>query len=154
MRSWSQDPQGYIEDRSIPVPFSGCWLWTGALSIKGYGIGSVNGNAQRAHRLAHVAFIGDIPLGLVVCHRCDVRSCVNPAHLFLGTQRQNLADMVAKGRSPRGAAAGGAKLTEASVLAIRQDTRAYSEVAEQYGIHPKSVGNIKRGFTWGHLHGS
>lgn len=71
-----------------------CWLWTGA---KGkWGHGSFQGSS--AHRFAYKQLVGPIPDGMFVCHRCDVGSCVNPEHLFLGTQRDNIHDAINKGR--------------------------------------------------------
>ncbi len=79
----------------------GCWLWTGSLFRGGYGQFR-SGPDPAAHRTAWVIAHGSIPDRLYVLHRCDVRCCVNPEHLFLGTHADNMADMVAKGRSPRG----------------------------------------------------
>jgi hypothetical protein len=75
-----------------------CQLWTGYVSKTGYGNFRVLGKTLRANRVAWELNIGSIPKGLVVCHRCDISYCVNPKHLFLGTQKENLQDMFAKGR--------------------------------------------------------
>jgi len=91
--------------RVIPEPNSGCWLWEGATLFNGYGVigrpGKHNGNVL-THRASWEVHVGSIPEGMYVLHRCDNRRCVLPDHLFLGTQADNLADMVSKGRSCRG----------------------------------------------------
>lgn len=76
-----------------------CWLWTGGKS-GGYGYFKVNGSTLRANRLAYEIEHGEIPEGMLVCHSCDTPACVNPAHLWLGTDKDNQADKVAKGRHP------------------------------------------------------
>lgn len=93
-----QNARQRIEERSIPEPNTGCWLWTGALNNKGYGhAGYGNRKTISASRLSYIAFIGD-PGELNVLHKCDTPSCVNPDHLFVGTQHENIKDCIAKGR--------------------------------------------------------
>jgi hypothetical protein len=89
-----------LEDKCIPVPECGCWIWTAYTLPNGYGKMSYGGHPPRfAHRLSFMAFKGEIPEGMSVCHKCDTPSCVNPDHLFLGTQSDNAIDMVRKMRS-------------------------------------------------------
>ena len=79
-----------------------CWLWTGGISHSGYGNFWYNGRSLSAHRASYQFNFGPIPEGKFVLHKCDVKICVNPMHLFLGTTDDNMADMVAKGRQAHG----------------------------------------------------
>lgn len=90
------------QERIIPEPNSGCWLWTGTVSSFGHGNVRIRGKLYQPHRLAWEEANGPIPPGLWVLHRCDVPSCCNPDHLFLGTNRDNMVDMVTKGRGVGG----------------------------------------------------
>lgn len=86
----------------IPEPNSGCWLWIGARRSKNYGaIGHSNGKTISAHRAAWLVYVGEIPDGICVLHRCDTPECVNPGHLWLGTHSENMQDMISKGRGNR-----------------------------------------------------
>lgn len=76
----------------------GCWLWTGARSTGGYGCLSVGGKQALAHRFSYEMAHGPIPAGKLACHKCDVRCCVNPDHIFIGTHTDNARDRAAKGR--------------------------------------------------------
>jgi len=88
----------FIESRIERIPFSGCWVWTGAAVEDGYGQISVDGAFKRAHRVVYELLVGPIPRGAKLLHRCDVPACVNPAHLYPGTQKRNVADCIERGR--------------------------------------------------------
>jgi hypothetical protein len=137
-----------------------CWVWRGSLDAWGYGRMLVDGGYRRAHRVAWIVANGEPPEGLLVLHRCDNRRCVNPAHLFLGTNAENMADMRAKGRSAgawqRGAQHPCARLTEADVIAIRARRAAgeqQRQLAKAYGVGEGAISQIVRGKTWAHLEG-
>lgn len=89
-----------FEAKIEPCPMTGCWLWSANLTRWGYGTISVNGQKKPAHRVAWLLYKHSIPDGLWVLHSCDVPSCVNPAHLFIGTHADNMRDMNRKGSLP------------------------------------------------------
>ena len=97
------DFRARIEARSVPVPESGCWLWLMARDPDGYGIYTVPAiGEQRAHRISYMAFVGPIPDGLQIRHKCDTPACVNPFHLCVGDHLANMDDMRRKNRAARG----------------------------------------------------
>ncbi len=142
-----------FEEKTMPVPESGCWIWMGASNSAGYGVFYLNGRMTTANRASYEIYRGRIPQNHFACHICDIPLCVNPNHLFTGTQQDNLRDMVRKGRhnGPRGEAHHLSKLTEKQVLAIREDTRKLREIAADYGVAHQIVSYIKRRETWAWL---
>lgn len=133
-----------------------CWLWTASKHIDGYGTIVVDGKYMLAHRLAWQLCYGPIPKGKCVLHKCDNPPCVGVHHLFLGTQSDNVADMVAKGRqsTARGERNALSKLTESDVLAIRalgnQNVRQI-DIAKQFGVKQCTVSSILLRQTWAHI---
>lgn len=139
-----------------PEPYSGCWLWTKGTRSFGYGNFFVKSPDlhQAAHRVSWEIYRGEIPEELCVLHRCDTPSCVNPDHLFLGTRRENSADMARKKRSTIGSRNPNSKLTEADVLAIRSSLESHSKIAKKYGVLFGNIKDIRRGRTWKHCGGN
>jgi hypothetical protein len=133
---------------------SGCWEWAGAAGPQGYGFIKHKDGAQlRAHRVAYELVYGPIPPGMFVCHHCDNPGCVRPSHLFLGTQRDNMADMVAKGRAARlsGERNGSAKLNAAAIDEIRKSNDTHDCLAARFSVSPSAIGLIRRRERWSHL---
>lgn len=129
-------------------PDTGCWVWTGPTIGLGYGYMK---DHEKAHRFSYRTQVGPIPDGLFVLHRCDNPPCVNPVHLFLGTNADNMADKKTKGRAARGAGNSNARLTEKQVLEIRSSSEPSSVQAQKYGVHVTHINRIKRGAKWAHL---
>jgi HNH endonuclease len=135
----------------------GCWNWNGCLNEHGYGLFGINNRSKLAHRIAYKITIKD-PDNLCVLHKCDNPKCVNPAHLFLGTKKENTQDMLKKGRDykPVGERSTTSKLTISDVVLIRQllSKRARGDVkrvAEKFKISKRHAYGIAAGETWSHL---
>ena len=139
-----------FEKHILPEPMSGCWLWNAAHGSHGYGHFGINGKVLSAHRVSFELYRSRIPEGLFVLHRCDVKSCVNPDHLFLGTQIQNLQDMTLKGHRScaRGESSGSAKLKSVDIEKIRKDDRSHRTIAKDYKVGKTTIGSIKSGKAW------
>jgi len=130
---------------------SGCWLWRGSRHGKGYGHFRVGGDIHKAHRIAYEIFRGSVSDGLLVCHACDNPACVNPAHLWLGTNDENLDDRQRKHRQAHGERHSRAVLTESDVLAIRGAVEPIVVLAERYGVTLSTIRHAKLGLSWKHL---
>lgn len=140
---------------------SGCWIWKGAKSRttrksgnEYYGYLNFMGKLQSAHRASWTLHYGNIPLGLNVCHKCDNTSCCNPKHLFLGTDKENAADKIKKGRQnlPRGENHHRAKLTNLMVSRIKamilSEEYSLSDIAKRFGVSSSCISEIKHEKNW------
>ena len=140
-----------IEAKVERIPEAGCWIWMGATQVRGYGEILSSNRKLLAHRASYEAFVGPIPKGMYVCHACDNVYCVNPNHLFLGTQKQNMQDMVAKGRSTKGEKNARAKLTEEQVKQIREMSESNSFIAKLFHVSTSNIQFIKTKKRWTHV---
>jgi hypothetical protein len=150
----------YYVDKNGPV-YEGlgkCWLWEGGIwGPGGYGCLKVDGNRVKAHRFSWLIHNGEIPKNMRVCHHCDNVLCVNPNHLFLGTDADNLSDMVSKERQNRGEERPAAKLTEDDVLEIKKiykkgsATYGARALGRKFGVSKTAIQHIIRGQNWSYL---
>jgi len=162
----------HVDRTSSP---KGCWIWTGTLNASGYGrikITFTDGTFERlAHRVSYRWWKGPIPMGLLVCHirACSDSTCVNPAHLYTGTDQDNTDDRVAVGNQPkgrthhmhlhpeyaaRGAAAGRSKLTDVQVRvarALHRRDHMIKSIARRFGVTATAISAIVHSKTWRHL---
>lgn len=118
-----------------------CWEWVAFLTKTGYGFFAVRpGKRALSHRVAYELYKGPIPKGMFVCHTCDNRKCVNPAHLFLGTNADNMADMVRKGRALK-------KITLQDKIIIALDSRPMTHIAKDFNISEAYVRKLKKEYN-------
>ena len=131
---------------------TGCWLWTGPQSDKGYGVFYIGTKNRHAHRISYEIFKGPIPPGLHILHSCDTPLCANPAHLRAGTVKENMADREARGRRDvRGEQIGTSKLTTQQVIEIKSSTLGLKALSEKYGVETQSIWRIRAGKSWAHV---
>ena len=145
----------------IPEPNTGCWLWIGFYGggKRNYPAISINSRPVPATRFAYQHFVGQIPSGLLVCHHCDTPQCVNPRHMFLGTNQENMSDRNRKFRQAWGERGGRAKLTAEQVREIRSIYKKgcskypgnAHELARRFKISPTTIYSIISGKSWFHL---
>jgi hypothetical protein len=156
-----------VEDRfwKFVGKTDGCWTWSGATRPFGYGVINLgidhNCKVEPAHRVSWSIHFGPIPPDMHVLHKCDNPPCTNPDHLFLGSNADNIADMVAKGRDQfnhmhrrLGTAHGMSKLTDDDVRAIRQERAAGAilrVLSEKYDVSIPTIDRVVKRQTWGHI---
>ena len=143
-----------FEDGYMPEPNSGCWLWIRSGNEQGYGSFWLNKRGMAAHRASWILHRGPIPEGMQICHKCDVPSCVNPDHLFLGTQQDNMDDCRRKDRMQRGEERAISKLRAEDIPAIRRRIGrgdSLASIGRDYGVRFQSIQAIRDGRTWTHV---
>ena len=150
--------RGTIQERFEAkfTKFEDCWEWEACKNDSGYGMFNFSGQTRKAHRVAYQFYVGEIPEGMCVCHQCDNPGCVNPAHLFLGTPKDNLDDMYRKGRQriPLGENRAFAKLTSAQVKEIRARCargELQREVGKLFGVGQPRISTIVNRKKWAWL---
>lgn len=141
-----------ILDFVHPIPECGCWIWDGPTFNKRMGYGQLdyrlNGVRKncRAHRFVYELFHGKIDSSKLVLHTCDIPSCVNPAHLYLGTAKDNSRDIENRGRKPKSGCF--SSLTSEYVSKIRDSIDTGISLSKQYGVSPATISRIKTNKTW------
>lgn len=131
-----------------------CWEYKGNCTLEGYGRILLDGKYNCVHRLSWVLHNGEIPSGVLVCHKCDNPRCFNPKHLFLGTTKDNTQDRVSKGRSAKGSTGGNSKLTEDQVRFILTKKFKYGDaikLAKELNVNISTIAMIIKRKTWRHI---
>jgi len=144
-----------IREKVVINPKTGCWEWQSAKDDKGYALIWYKGQSRRAHRLSYELFVGPLPDGYLACHACDNKGCVNPDHIWPGTNQDNIDDACLKGINARGSRSGRSKLTEAQVIEIRNlyagGGHNQLELAAIYGVDGSVISEIVNRKIWRHI---
>lgn len=125
-------------------PETGCWIWEGRVTTNGYHRSTFARKNWYVHRMSYVLYVGEIPRGFDVCHKCDNRRCCNPAHLFVGTRLDNMADAVSKGRQAKGEKHPWTKIRRDDVyeiLKLRKLGMTLKAIAALYNVTGCTIGN-------------
>ncbi len=150
-----------LEDRfwTLTDRAGDCWIWTGPRDHHGYGKWQTTGHKRsniKVHRWSYEHFNGPIPDGLMIRHTCDHPSCVNPAHLLVGTMQDNMNDKVARNRQQQGEGIAQSVLTRSDVLEIRERYAAggiyQRELAHEFGVTQSAISDVINRKNWGWLH--
>lgn len=130
-----------------------CWIWKGFVRPDGYGSASVGDGTTAAYRAVYQEFVGAIPDNLEIRHSCHVRTCVNPAHLSVGTHQQNMDDQGIAGRrtSHIGLDNTNVKLSEDDVRTIYSSSASLNTLAREFGVCKNQIRNIIKGKQWTHI---
>lgn len=126
-----------------------CWEWRELLASNGYGRINIGGTMFLSHRISYELFNSEL-LDLHCCHRCDNKKCINPFHLFSGTNSDNMQDKINKNRHSKGTDL--SSLTEEQVIQIYQDSRQYKTISKDYNASVNRIRDIKLGITWKHIY--
>ncbi len=159
------DPKARFMALVSAVPESGCWLWLGCITRVGYGLFNNGEKNRSAHRASHELFKGPIPENMMVLHTCDVKSCVNPNHLYLGDASQNAKDAVERGQKPtgdrhwrrqqpdrqKGDDAPHRKLTSVQVREILASLESQTTLSKKYGVSIQQIHRIVHRQSWREL---
>jgi len=141
-----------ISEKVVKIPESGCWLWIGSITNHGYGTMTLGRNKNiSAHRASYELRHGPIPDGMLALHHCDIKCCVNPDHIFLGNQQDNMTDKVCKNRQAKGSKHGQAKLTEQQAREAKFGTAQPTELAQKFNCSAAMIRQILGGLYWKHL---
>ena len=161
--NWKELEGSTVEEKlslNYKVNKNGCWIWQGAVTSKGYGSIQIgDGKTESVHRLAYELWVGEIPEGLHVLHKCDTPKCINPDHLFAGTNQDNVTDKINKGRAFTGNHKGekneNSKLTNGKISRIKKMIEKgnfnQTEIGKMFDVSRQTICGINRGKRWKHL---
>ena len=141
-----------IANKVVKIPEAGCWIWLGSITKHGYGKMTLGTKTNiSAHRASYELKHGAIPKGMLALHHCDIKCCVNPDHIFLGTQQANMDDKVLKNRQANGIKHGMSKLTEEQAKEAKFGNVKPTELAKKFNCSATIIRQIRNGIYWRHL---